>query len=150
MCRECVNIHGKEVDPLDELQCREVCGDGFNVGELECDDGNSFNEDGCSSDCMVEECYTCSGGNELNKDTCVDICSPICNIEEITPLLTVLVVCNEPVILKATKNDFAVRFQGPRIPYLVDYELGPEFTRLDDGQNKTLVSNFTMRLSMQS
>ena len=35
-----------------------------------CDDGNTINGDGCSSTCMVEENWSCSGGSPTNKDTC--------------------------------------------------------------------------------
>jgi len=31
--------------------CEEKCGDGYNMGLVECDDGNTKNNDGCSSFC---------------------------------------------------------------------------------------------------
>ena len=31
--------------------CTEICGDGLNFGNFECDDGNNRNGDGCSSRC---------------------------------------------------------------------------------------------------
>lgn len=43
--------------------CDEVCGDGKNMGLVECDDGNRVNQDGCSSDCKIERNYRCSGGS---------------------------------------------------------------------------------------
>lgn len=38
---------------------------------LECDDGNNNNGDGCSSDCKIEEGYTCRGGSPSNPDNCL-------------------------------------------------------------------------------
>lgn len=38
---------------------------------FECDDGNTRNGDGCSSDCKIEPFYECKGGNETNADMCI-------------------------------------------------------------------------------
>lgn len=39
-----------------------ICGDGVINGDEVCDDGNTVDGDGCSSDCMhVEACYSCTG-----------------------------------------------------------------------------------------
>eukprot|EP00347_Sterkiella_histriomuscorum_P024339 403331469 len=54
--------------------CKEVCGDGFNYGTFECDDGNTNNNDGCSSSCKVEQGYKCSGGSSSTPDVCTEIC----------------------------------------------------------------------------
>lgn len=35
--------------------CKEICGKGLNYGLLECDDGNTLNGDGCTTDCKVEK-----------------------------------------------------------------------------------------------
>lgn len=40
------------------------------MGEVECDDGNNFNGDGCSSTCIVEKGFTCSGGSPTTPDKC--------------------------------------------------------------------------------
>src|SRR5699024_3278302 len=41
--------------PTDNVPCIAAeCGDGFLAGNEECDDGNTNNGDGCSSDCKVE------------------------------------------------------------------------------------------------
>jgi cysteine-rich repeat protein len=53
--------------------CDEVCGDGFNMGINECDDGNLINKDGCSSTCRVERGYKCRGGSPSQKDLCQKI-----------------------------------------------------------------------------
>lgn len=43
-------------------ECTEKCGDGKDFGLNECEDGNLYNGDGCSSTCKVEEGYICTGG----------------------------------------------------------------------------------------
>ncbi len=35
--------------------CNEICGDGFNMGQYECDDGNDINFDGCNNKCEIEK-----------------------------------------------------------------------------------------------
>lgn len=36
--------------------CSTLCGDGFKIGNEECDNGNTNDHDGCSSTCMLEPC----------------------------------------------------------------------------------------------
>ncbi len=52
--------------------CVEVCGDGKNMGLVECDDGNRKNGDGCNSACQIEKDYECTGGNSTHPDVCVN------------------------------------------------------------------------------
>jgi proprotein convertase subtilisin/kexin type 5 len=56
--------------------CLEICGDGFNYGKYECDDGNLLNGDGCDSKCKVEAGWKCEGGTEHVADSCNDIQQP--------------------------------------------------------------------------
>jgi cysteine-rich repeat protein len=52
----------------------DVCGDGQKpLGSSACDDGNTRNGDGCSSTCIVENGWTCSGGGPGVQDTCFTI-----------------------------------------------------------------------------
>jgi len=60
------NINGK---------CAEICGDGVNLGQVECDDGNRENNDGCSSNCIIEMGYKCEKGINL-PDLCYDTTPP--------------------------------------------------------------------------
>ena len=62
-------------------ECSEICGDGLNLGEYECDDGNLIDGDGCSSLCSVEEGFRCQGGNTTSADLCKDIQSPILELK---------------------------------------------------------------------
>lgn len=54
--------------------CTEICGDGFNIGLVECDDGNMIDGDGCSSNCTIEAGWVCSDGTPTSKDNCQFIC----------------------------------------------------------------------------
>jgi len=67
------------------LQCvpLPVCGDGVTYPELEeCDDGNEFDGDGCTSTCtlarcgdgIVQEGEECDDGNDVNTDACTEGC----------------------------------------------------------------------------
>lgn len=43
--------------------CREICGDGLNLGEFECDDGNLIDGDGCDKYCKKEPNAICSNSS---------------------------------------------------------------------------------------
>lgn len=77
-CRSCLDIASEndKYSPNYEDKsdyCDEICGDGFNMGIRECDDGNRVDKDGCSSDCRVERNYRCRGGGKTTKDKCQKI-----------------------------------------------------------------------------
>ena len=67
----------------------EICGDGINLGQLECDDGNKKDGDGCSSECKIEKGYQCtSHGNK--QDNCVNTNKPTATLKlEETNLLVI-------------------------------------------------------------
>ena len=78
-CNKCENLKGYYTinNPLTrEKECSEICGDGLNLGEYECDDGNLVDGDGCSSLCKFEEGFICHGGNNISPDKCKDIRPP--------------------------------------------------------------------------
>ncbi len=62
-----------------------VCGDGIVWGSEQCDDGNSFNADGCRNDCTGAvvcgdgmrdvETESCDDGNVSNRDRCLNNCA---------------------------------------------------------------------------
>jgi cysteine-rich repeat protein len=70
-----------DLDELVKANCREICGDGKNFGNLACDDGNTQDGDGCSQDCTVENSWTCSGGSPSSADMCVDLVAPSAILE---------------------------------------------------------------------
>lgn len=49
--------------------CEDICGDGL-LFTLPCDDGNNVTGDGCTSDCQVEQDYTCVGGSTTSPSLC--------------------------------------------------------------------------------
>ena len=128
-CTPCENITGyiTTTDPItNERKCVEICGDGLNLGEYECDDGNINNRDGCSSECIVEEGYTCQGGNFTSPDICKDITSPILKATGVGKENMFYFALSEPVEIKSTKSpktfvNLAIR--GKYESYVFDYEV---------------------------
>ena len=47
------------------------------MGEVECDDGNTINGDGCSSKCSAEVGYRCSKGNDFAPSVCTYVGTPL-------------------------------------------------------------------------
>ena len=94
-----VNGDPSPIITIDPLQpALPVCGDGIVAGGEQCDDGNSFNGDGCSAVCTIEQVIQplpvcgdgkkdpveqCDDGNILNGDGC----NAACRIEIAPPKL---------------------------------------------------------------
>ena len=58
----------------------EICGDGLNLGSLECDDGNLNDGDGCSSECMIEEGFECIRTSTRTPDICRSTIKPLASL----------------------------------------------------------------------
>jgi len=59
-CIHCDSIPGFYL--TSSFECLPICGDGTNVEPFEqCDDGNTFNGDGCSSLCEIEDGFNEDG-----------------------------------------------------------------------------------------
>ena len=56
-------------DPLNPKYWYEVCGDGRRVGKEGWDDKNLINSDGCSSEWIIDNGWSCVGGNVSHQDT---------------------------------------------------------------------------------
>lgn len=74
ICNQCVP--GFQLEELNYFGqkaafCSEKCGDGRRY-ELDCDDGNNRNGDGCNSKCEVEKGWTCQGGSSIRASTCAE------------------------------------------------------------------------------
>ena len=54
--------------------CYEICGDGENHGQFDCDDDDITSGDGCSLACVEELGYSCNGGSASTQDFCVEDC----------------------------------------------------------------------------
>jgi len=85
-------------------KCHEKCGDGKNLGEFECDDGNLLNEDGCNHECQIEYGFKCIKSNSA-PDFCYDYLSPTAKLSVIKPnILTV--EFSEPVKITVDTKSF--------------------------------------------
>ena len=61
------------------LCCKEICGDG-RIFTLQCDDKNTFDGDGCSSTCIIEQNFFCSYDSKNMLSICHYIPPLIANI----------------------------------------------------------------------
>ena len=65
-CNNNGNCDANEDSSTCPLECppplQSVCGNGLHEAGESCDDGNMVNDDGCSSECHLEDYWTCSGG----------------------------------------------------------------------------------------
>ena len=68
VCSQCLTGYTPNSDKSDWVA---IWGDGLRMTTEICDDGNTSNNDGCSSLCAIESGYTCSGGSTTSKDTWV-------------------------------------------------------------------------------
>ncbi len=85
-----------ECQGRERAECVEICGDGRNLGQVECDDGGNVDGDGCSKDCKIEPGFICITNSE-GLDKCRDVIDPtaILNVLERNQLR---VAFSEPVL----------------------------------------------------
>jgi cysteine-rich repeat protein len=72
-CTGCTVDAGYECSGGDSLQgdtWYEICGDGLDLLQWGCDDGNTVDGDGCDSWCVMEDYADCVGGSATAADTC--------------------------------------------------------------------------------
>ena len=76
-CQSCKDANSGYTESAVEGQgCIEICGDGKNLGQYACDDGNNMDGDGCSSGCQVEDGFACKTIDRSRPDICYDIKPP--------------------------------------------------------------------------
>jgi cysteine-rich repeat protein len=107
---------------ISKRTCLEICGDGKKF-VLACDDGNIISLDGCSSTCVVEAGYVCSGGDSLNKDVCVQIIKPL------NSKLSISIKSGTPI------------YAAPGI--ITDFVITPVVKRTDDEVQKLFKISFS-------
>ena len=132
-CVECEKVRGYltiREGSTNKKACSEICGDGINLGEYKCDDGNKKDGDGCSSECKLEEGYSCQGGNALNPDVCRDIAPPILALSHNTKKkkldLKYKFALSKPVQILSSKDPkefVSVSISGKYPNYELDYEI---------------------------
>lgn len=59
--------------PYNFNDCQPQCGDGYIRGTEQCDDANTANRDGCSSSCIVEDNFLCTGEPSTCMITTLDL-----------------------------------------------------------------------------
>jgi cysteine-rich repeat protein len=66
------NPTGNAISPTEEDICcmSDTCGNGIQGVAEECDDGNTEDNDGCSSECIIELASTCGDGTCDSDETC--------------------------------------------------------------------------------
>jgi len=80
----------------------EICGDGLNLGQNECDDGNKVDGDGCSSDCRIEYGFECKSYPN-SPDICIDVLAPT-GIVKFKSITIISVIFSEPILLKVSSE----------------------------------------------
>jgi len=78
-CKTCSEI-SPGFGTTSDYKCTEICGDGKNMGEVECDDGNQISGDGCNNLCKIEDGFKC-WHPENEADVCIDIKPPSAILE---------------------------------------------------------------------
>ena len=126
-------------------ECAEICGDGLNLGEFECDDGNLINGDGCSKECNKEFGYECHGGNVSAPDICQDVTNPVLLIKPtITRIRKYYFALSKPVEIISTqdpKTFVSLAITGGFQSYTFDYQVGFRKFKLANGSNTRLLSD---------
>ncbi|MEM6957239.1 MAG: DUF4215 domain-containing protein, partial [Myxococcota bacterium] len=58
----------------DDAECVPACGDGNRTRTEECDDGNTAADDGCSTQCEIEDGYVCFEETVGGQSRCLETC----------------------------------------------------------------------------
>ncbi|CDW72739.1 UNKNOWN [Stylonychia lemnae] len=114
-CLTCSEQPGM-TNPTDDTitGCVEICGDGYNYGYMQCDDGNLLNGDGCSSACTIEKGFKCTSGSKYTPSICMDNQSPTPRITFISSKNSIYIEFDEEVILQneLTTNNVQIQISG--------------------------------------
>ena len=96
-CSRCEDAPGFMTDPFDSGVCIEICGDGLDLGLNECEDGNLFDLDGCSSDCKLELDFECTSASPTGPFRCKSIKPPALIFAAVTDDMALELYFSEPV-----------------------------------------------------
>ncbi|CDW91263.1 fu domain containing protein [Stylonychia lemnae] len=129
-CLSCNQQPGM-TEPIDDSVsgCVEICGDGFNYGSYQCDDGNLINGDGCSSICIIEQGFNCTTGTKFTPSVCMDNKNPTPRISLIASNNYIYIEFDEEVILSEELNTTSldIKIQGSQGNYKFDWRLGDSY-----------------------
>ena len=129
-CTYCNDITGYSINDFGIWS--EICGDGLNLGQYECDDGNLLNGDGWSNTCKIETGYTWKG------TIWWEIVRPKANIVSVSLKNLATIKFSEPVVFQNFSQMSAslkANINGPNSPYLFNYTI--------ENTNNILVANKT-------
>ena len=130
--------------------CVEIWGKGYNLGLLECDDGNLLNGDGCSSQCKIETDWSCKGSNAATPSTCVYLVAPkaeFSTLEESTSQGSI--TFDQKVKLGPIETgDIEIRIEGPFAPYTFSYLIKNETGYIEDEYKQSFKIQFTFTSSL--
>ena len=101
-CSRCEDTPGFTADPFDDGLCIEICGDGLDLGFNECEDGNLFNLDGCSSDCKLELDFECTSTSPTGPFHCKSLKPPTIIFAAITDDMALELYFSEPISTTST------------------------------------------------
>ncbi|CDW87691.1 fu domain containing protein [Stylonychia lemnae] len=125
-CLTCSEQPGM-MEPLDDTinGCIEICGDGFNYGSYQCDDGNIINGDGCSATCAIETGFNCTSGSKTTPSVCMDNRNPSPRISLVTMSNQILIEFDEEVQLQSQLDTTTlnVQIKGPQGSYKFEWRL---------------------------
>jgi len=96
-------------------KCHEKCGDGKNLGELKCDDGNLLNGDGCNHECRIEYGFKCLR-RYLEPDFCYDYLEPTASLIVWKPNV-LIVEFSEPVKILADSENLVKNWMNIAIDF---------------------------------
>ena len=128
-CEDKIGYYTRKNRISSEIECGEICGDGINLGEYECDDENNINGDGCSNKCRTEEGFNCQGGGSTTPDQCKDSVSPHISVN-LSPTFNTkfkyYFELSEPVKIlsdEEPKTFVDLKITGHYKRYIFDYEV---------------------------
>jgi cysteine-rich repeat protein len=84
----------------EELECEDRCGDSVIVNKP-CDDGNTFNGDGCSKNCYLEFGFLC---DKPPGQPCHEIIPPTFKVTAASKTNQHFIEFSEPVLLATDKT----------------------------------------------
>jgi len=99
-CKGCGEVsQGYKLNLMNK--CEEICGDGLNLGQYECDDGNNNDGDGCDKNCKIEEGFKCFK-NDDQPDSCIDTQPPKVLTASIKSGNIIEIIFSEEIYITAT------------------------------------------------
>lgn len=109
--------------------CIKKCGNGLRTVDENWDDGNSFDYDGCSSNCDIEQGYLWSGGSPTTIDEWIENTFMPLAALTITQQNNLILTFNDTLfIVDIDSNDLYIRIYGT----LLEYEFTWDAAYIDD------------------